>query len=41
MEKPLKKQLSEPNIDPEGAFIEWYLNLEEVWCMVRLEGKFL
>lgn len=28
--------LAHPNIDPEGYCIEWYLNENEVNCMVRL-----
>lgn len=37
MEKTFKEQLAEPNIDPDGACIEWYMGLEEVRCMVRLK----
>lgn len=28
--------LEEPNLDPEGYCVEWYLSDEEVRCMVRL-----
>lgn len=28
--------LSDPDIDPQGACVEWYLNDTDVQCMVRL-----
>jgi predicted transcriptional regulator YdeE len=28
--------LQEPNLDPEGYCVEWYISDEEVKCMVRL-----
>ena len=37
--KIFEEQVKDPNIDPEGACIEWYLSKEEVRCMVRLKNK--
>ena len=34
-----QKILSQPNIDPQGFCIEWYINENEVNCMVKLEDK--
>jgi hypothetical protein len=30
--------LSQPGIDPDGYCVEWYLNGEDVQCMVRLSA---
>lgn len=37
--KAFDEMLKNPNLDPEGACIEWYLSKEEVRCMVRLKDK--
>lgn len=34
--KAFNTLLSNPDIDPEGYCVEWYLNDEDVQCMVRL-----
>lgn len=31
--------LSSPQIDPEGYCVEWYLNVNDVKCMVRLKDS--
>lgn len=33
------KLLLNPNIDPEGYCVEWYLTQNDVRCMVRLKDK--
>lgn len=35
--KTFQKILSDPNIDPEGYCVEWYLSQKDVRCMVRLK----
>jgi hypothetical protein len=30
--------LTQPNIDPNGYCLEWYLNGKDVRCMVRLKN---
>jgi len=32
-----QEMITQPGIDPEGYCIEWYLNENEVRCMVKLE----
>lgn len=35
--KAFKELISYPDIDPQGACVEWYLNQKDVRCMVRLK----
>ena len=35
--KAFQKLLSYPELDPNGYCIEWYLNDDDVRCMIRLE----
>ncbi|MBI3139049.1 MAG: transcriptional regulator [Sphingobacteriales bacterium] len=39
IEKAFQQLLSIPGIDPQGACVEWYPNLTDVHCMVRLADK--
>ena len=32
-----RELLSQPNIDPDGYCLEWYVSNNEVWCMVPLK----
>ncbi|HMS32967.1 MAG TPA: transcriptional regulator [Ignavibacteria bacterium] len=34
--KTFEKLLTNPDIDPEGYCVEWYLNEKDVRCMVRV-----
>jgi len=34
-----QKLISQPNIDPNGYCLEWYLNEKDVRCMVRLDDN--
>jgi hypothetical protein len=37
IDKTFKKLLSNPDIDPQGYCVEWYLSQKDVRCMVRLK----
>jgi hypothetical protein len=37
IENAFKSLLTHPEIDPNGACVEWYINGTDVRCMVRLE----
>ena len=36
IDKAFKKLILQPDIDPEGYCVEWYVNEKDVRCMVRL-----
>ena len=38
IDRAFKELLSQPNIDPQGYCLEWYLNDTDVRCMVPLES---
>lgn len=35
--KTFQQLLSQPDIDPNGYCLEWYVSSSEVWCMVPLK----
>jgi hypothetical protein len=35
--KTFQQLLAHPEIDPEGYCVEWYFNMKDVQCMVRLK----
>ena len=35
--KTFQQLLSQPDIDPNGYCLEWYVSNSEVWCMVPLK----
>ncbi|HEY3389349.1 MAG TPA: hypothetical protein VGK38_07255 [Prolixibacteraceae bacterium] len=37
--KTFQMLISQPNIDPNGYCLEWYLNDKDVRCMVRLDDN--
>jgi len=37
--KAFQMLISQPNIDPNGYCLEWYLNDKDVRCMVRLDDS--
>ena len=37
IERAFKKLLANPEIDPQGYCVEWYLSGKDVRCMVRLK----
>ncbi len=37
--KVFQKLIADPNIDPDGFCIEWYINENDVQCMVRLNSS--
>lgn len=39
IERAFQQLLGIPGIDPQGACVEWYPNLTDVHCMVRLADK--
>ncbi|MBI5370845.1 MAG: transcriptional regulator [Sphingobacteriales bacterium] len=39
IDRAFQQLLAIPGIDPQGACVEWYPNLTDVHCMVRLADK--
>jgi predicted transcriptional regulator YdeE len=39
IERAFKELLANPEIDPQGYCVEWYLSDKDVRCMVRLKDK--
>jgi hypothetical protein len=37
IKKTFDSLLTQPGLDPEGYCVEWYLNQQEVKCMIRLK----
>lgn len=37
--KTFQQLLTEPDLDPNGYCVEWYINDNDVRCMVRLESE--
>jgi len=37
--KAFHELISQPEIDPNGYCLEWYLNQSDVRCMVRLDDN--
>ena len=36
IDKAFKELLSQPDLDPQGYCVEWYVNEKDVKCMIRL-----
>jgi predicted transcriptional regulator YdeE len=39
IDKAFKQLLAQPGLDPQGYCVEWYLNDNDVRCMIRLKGQ--
>ncbi len=37
IEKAFQRLLAEPNLDPQGYCVEWYISEQDVRCMIRLD----
>ncbi|MDB4925315.1 transcriptional regulator [Mucilaginibacter sp.] len=38
IDRTFKQLLSQPNLDPQGYCVEWYLSDKDVKCMIRLNN---
>lgn len=39
IEKAFQRLLAEPNLDPQGYCVEWYISNQDVRCMIRLDQE--